>query len=276
MVVYIAAKLMWYLFKMIESPAPPAKAPESSGPRTTEEIIVLYGSQTGNSESAACEIAAQIPARLTPSKIAGRGGPSDLKVTARALSLDDFLELERAAWTRVVVIVCSSHGEGQAPLGCWHFREVCDAITELADFSTANSERLLFGVKFALLGLGDSNYVTYFQNPAAIEKALTTIGATRIGPLGKADASGTGKQEQARVVERWVEGIWGELAKAVAQDPVAGSAKKMNRAQKVTYQLCLELFPEWRPKTTNWMKVGAVALPLVAIVIALVLRVLRK
>lgn len=273
MVLYIIAKLVTYLFKRLDSSSP-AKAPPPSGPRTTEEILVLFGSQTGNSEAAAREIAARIPSRLTPAEIVGRGGPP-LAVTARALTLDDFLELERAAWTRVVVIVCSSYGVGQAPLGCRYFREVCDSISEHGDNSTVRSKRLLFGVKFALLGLGDSHYTTYFRNPTAIEDALTAIGATRVGPLGKADASGTGEQEQSRVVERWTEGIWDELAKAVAQDPAEGSAGKMERAQKVTYQLCLELFPEWRPNT-NWAKIGAVALPLVGAALALVAHFLRK
>lgn len=275
MVLYILSKLMVFLFKRLDSSASPANIPRPSGPRTTEEILVLYGSQTGNSEAAALDIAAQIPSRLTPAEIAGRGGPSGLVITARALTLDDFLELERAAWTRVVVIVCSSYGVGQAPLGCRHFREVCDAILDNAANDTVKSKRLLFGSKFALLGLGDSHYTTYFENPAAIENALTTIGATRVGPLGKADASGTGKQEQTKVVERWVEGIWGELAKAVAEEPAEGSAEKLERAKKVTYQLCLELFPEWRPKT-NWSKIGAMALPLLGVAIALVVYVLRK
>lgn len=275
MVLYTLAKLVVYMLNRADMSAPPARAPQSAGPRTTEEILVLYGSQTGNSEAAAREIAARIPARLTPAAIAGRGGPPDLAVTARALTLDDFLELERAAWTRVVVIVCSSYGVGQAPLGCRNFREVCDAILDNADNSTVRSKRLLFGVKFALLGLGDSHYTTYFENPTAIENALTIIGAARVGPLGKADASGTGKQEQAKVVERWVEGIWGELAQAVAEDPAAGSAEKMERAQKVTYQLCLELFPDWRPKT-DWTKIMAVAVPLVGVAIALAVHVLRQ
>ena len=80
---------------------------------------MLYGSQTGNSEQAAIDLAEKAPAKLSNDEVA---------VTARHMQLDDFLEIERAKWPRLVVIVTSSYGVGQAPLGCYKFRAMCDEI----------------------------------------------------------------------------------------------------------------------------------------------------
>ncbi|EED87489.1 hypothetical protein THAPSDRAFT_264925, partial [Thalassiosira pseudonana CCMP1335] len=156
--------------------------------------LVLYGTQTGNSEAAAEEITSSLSSQL--SKL-------PFKVTPKLLTLDDFLELRHGEWTRVVVIVCSSYGVGQAPLGARKFREWCDEV------------KFLSGVKFALCGLGDSHYTTYFRNPTVIEEALTTLGAVRVGKLGKADASGTDDMEQSKVIDRWIGDLWGVLETSI-------------------------------------------------------------
>jgi len=181
----------------------------SSSSSTPEEILVLYGSQTGNSQQAAEQIAASIPLKLLI---------NTAPCSARCMHLDDFLEVERAKWTRLAVIVCSSYGVGQAPLGARKFREVCDAILERRnkDDSNSNNNKFLEGVSFALLGLGDSHYTTFFQNPTAINAALTSAGATRVGELGKADASGTGHMEQSKVIDRWINAIYEDLSKVVS------------------------------------------------------------
>jgi len=138
--------------------------------------------------------------------------------------------------------------------------------------SLNEKEKILKGVKFALLGLGDSHYSTFFRNPTVIEEALTTVGAERIGELGKADASGTGEMEQAKVIERWMEGIWKDLAKAVAEDYKGkngqmGHALELERAREESWKLCLEIFPQWKP-TNYWAMVG-VSLPASAVVIGI-------
>ena len=113
---------------------------------------------------------------------------------------------------------------------------------------SGNSDKqFLEGVSFALLGLGDSHYSTYFQNPTTIHEALTAVGATRIGALGKADASGTGDMEQCNVIERWMDAIWDDLAKVIAVEHP--QREVLEKACEETWGLCLELFPEWRKST---------------------------
>ena len=219
------------------------------------EVLILYGTQTGNSESAAHEIAAAFPTKLAPLL-------KNTTATTTVMTLDDFLEMHHAPWKPVIIIVCSSYGVGQAPLGARRFREVCDALLEKYGESKS---KLLEGVQYFLLGLGDSHYTTFFRNPTVMNEALTACGAVRRGVLGKADASGTGENEQGKVIERWVEDMWGELAKVL--NGLKSDEEQLKTAQEETWKLCLELFEDWRP--VNSFAFGSVALPAFIVVLAL-------
>jgi sulfite reductase alpha subunit-like flavoprotein len=178
-----------------------------------EEILVCYGTQTGNSEHAAQEFCRQVATKLSPPAIQSMTGTQEtIAVQATLCQLDDFLELRQAQWTRLMVIFTSSYGIGQAPLGCRRFRELCEywLVSE-----NPKSASRLEGFRYALCGLGDSKYPTFFTNPTKIDQALQLMKAERVGPLGKADASGTGDQEDVQVIQDWTSGIWPYLAKVV-------------------------------------------------------------
>lgn len=176
------------------------------------------------------------------------------------MHLDDFLELEFGAWTRLIIIVCSSYGVGQAPLGARKFRDFCDEILKRRGHGHgvgggANDDNTkvkgiipsLHGVvNFALLGLGDSHYSTYFKNPTTIHDALLVMGAKRVGEIGKADASGTGHMEQSKVIERWIENIWSELDNVVTSSTPPVNPTDLDLVRKETWDFCLEIFPNWK------------------------------
>ena len=259
---------IYFHFTFMLTPQPPNMTASSNTTQSSdklEEILVLYGSQTGNSEGAAQEICSLIPTKLK-------------SCTSRVMHLDDFLELEKARWTRLVVIVCSSYGVGQAPIGARKFRELCDEILlrygeDDADNNTTNKKKIsLEGVHFALLGLGDSHYTTYFQNPTTIHNALTMAGATHVGKLGKADASGRDEMEQIKVIDRWIATIWDDLARVIATTTTNSDngvdKTNLDKARGDTWELCLELYPEWN-KSKNFSAMAALYLPLVGIVLAL-------
>ena len=215
-----------------------------------EEILVLYGSQTGNSEQAAIDLAEKAPAKLSNDEVA---------VTARHMQLDDFLEIERAKWPRLVVIVTSSYGVGQAPLG-YKFRAMCDEIGK------RKLSGMLDGVSYAMCGLGDSKYTTFFQNPSAINAGLLAAGAWRAGLLGKADASGEGEDEQGKVVQRWVDTHWSKLARVLAEDPP--EPEKLQDAQKKTLELCEEIFDDFAPPKKGFGGALSIVVPVVLAVVA--------
>lgn len=232
--------------------------------RRTEKVLVLYGSQTGNSEQAAKDLCEQCSSKLTPAtiqKLTESSKKEEIIVVPVHMQMDDFLELERAAWTRLIVIVVSSYGVGSAPLGGYRFRELCDAwADEGAD------EKILDGVYFAMCGLGDSKYTTFFQNPTKIDKTLRQVGAKRVGPLGKADASGTGSEKQHEVIERWMNGIWPHLAEVVVKEPLP--TERLDEMQRKTVLLCQKVNPDFlpEPKSNQQMPllVVSVAITLVA------------
>lgn len=195
-----------------------------------EEILILYGTQTGNSEAAA-----QTITRLLPQK-------TSIPLKPKLMQCDDLFYVKDCQWTRFVIIVTSSYGVGQAPLGCQRFREFCDFILSPA------TDKFLQPVTFFLLGLGDSQYRTFFKNPTRIDEALQFVGATRAGVLGKADASGVGKEEQEVVIERWIEGLWMSLEKAFAAKGKSSSVgEELGEARRRTKDICTVLFPDFPP-----------------------------
>eukprot|EP00591_Stephanopyxis_turris_P003485 CAMPEP_0195520066 /NCGR_PEP_ID=MMETSP0794_2-20130614/16048_1 /TAXON_ID=515487 /ORGANISM="Stephanopyxis turris, Strain CCMP 815" /LENGTH=248 /DNA_ID=CAMNT_0040649339 /DNA_START=13 /DNA_END=759 /DNA_ORIENTATION=+ len=233
------------------------KSPSTS-PRN-EEILVLYGSQTGNSEQAAIDFCDLVPTKLSTNKIT---------VTARHMQLDDFLEVERANWSRLVVIITSSYGVGQAPLGCYRFRELCDEIITRTNTKTEINS-LLDGVTFAMLGLGDSKFTTYFENPTKIHKAMCSAGAKHIGPLGKADAS---SGEQLEVIAKWIDGIWPLLGEVVGTNPPP--VAKTTMAQTRTVELCTSVFPDFAPSPSEKISLlikGAILVGIVSILMCIFL-----
>ena len=211
----------------------------------TEKVYVLYGSQTGNSEQAAKDLCSQVESKLGPSEIQKMTGTKDvITVVPTHMQLDDFLELERCKWTRLMVIITSSYGVGQAPLGCYRFRDLSDAWMD--EYNVQKHEKVLKGLYFAMCGLGDSKYPTFFQNPKTINDALNLVGAERVGPLGKADASGTGNDIQQKVIERWMDGIWPHLAKVVVKEPLP--PERLEEMQRSTVKLCQKINPDFMPE----------------------------
>jgi sulfite reductase alpha subunit-like flavoprotein len=222
-------------------PSVSASSVTTSSRRIVEKIHVLFGSQTGNSEEYARTFAKELPDQLSPRNIQQLTGTKDeINLEIQVMQLDDFLELEKANWTRVIIIFVSSYGVGQAPLGCYRFRDLCDA------WRNRNAVNVLPGLQFAICGLGDSSYRTYFENPTVLHAALQQVGAIRIGDIGQADAQGTGEKAQAPVVERWKQSLWKPLAEAlVQQPPLLLSDDKLKAMQDATCKLCAEINPEF-------------------------------
>jgi sulfite reductase alpha subunit-like flavoprotein len=215
----------------------------------TEEVYVLYGSQTGNSEQAAKDLCSQVESRLGPEIIKKLTGCKDsITVVPTHMQLDDFLEIDRAKWTRLIIIIVSSYGVGSAPLGAYRFRELCDAWLNLYGDKNDNP-KILAGCQFAMCGLGDSKFPTYFENPTKINESLMLVGAKRVGPLGKANASGTGKEVQADVIDRWMDGIWPELATVVAMKPLP--EEQLQEMQNRTVALMKQINPDFMPEKSS-------------------------
>tara|TARA_B100000029_G_scaffold207688_2_gene205448 strand:+ start:196 stop:2358 length:2163 start_codon:yes stop_codon:yes gene_type:complete len=123
----------------------------SSGDRS---LILLFGSQSGNSEGLAAKIAKDAKAYGLEGEVHDMDG-------------FDFNSLSSK---RRVLIVCSTWGEGEMP----------DNAEDLWQFSISDSASRLEGVHFGILALGDTSYEFFCQSGKDWDGQFEALGATRI------------------------------------------------------------------------------------------------
>ena len=136
----------------------PVSAPVAAG---DGKLTILYGSQTGNGEALAGELARQAAAK---------------GFTAAATSLADYkpANLKRES---LVTFVISTHGEGDPPDDAELFHE----------FLMSKKAPKLPGLKYSVLALGDSSYVNFCETGREFDARLSELGAERFEPLVECD-----------------------------------------------------------------------------------------
>lgn len=145
-------------------------------------VVILYGTETGNSELVADAIADVLAAEHDPSIY----DMSEFAVDD--LDPSDFL-----------IIVCSTYGEGELPTGAEPFAE---EITE----TTPD----LSGIRFAVFGLGDTIYgETFNRGGELMAELLTRQGATQVGQHFRHANSSSIKP--AKAAAEWAESLTGVI-----------------------------------------------------------------
>lgn len=125
-------------------------------------VHVLYGTESGNAEMVAEDIAAAFEGQ----------GFATITSEMTDVEVGDLLTMD------VAVFVTSTYGEGGLPESSAPFY---DALrTQQPDLS---------GVRFAAFGLGDSIYETFNNAIETIRAALLDLGAEQIGETAKHDAA---------------------------------------------------------------------------------------
>ncbi len=147
----------------------------------SKDIVILFGTESGNAEFAAEDMAAAIE--------------SDAEVTVVDMTDFDVSEFSADVF---YVLISSTHGEGEVPSGARPFIEALNS--NAPDLS---------GVEFAVFGLGDSTYEHYSRGSEIIEEKLRSLGATRIGLYGRHDASDGSLPNDAAV--EWVKDLFATL-----------------------------------------------------------------
>lgn len=158
-------------------------------------IVVLYGTESGNAELVADEVAEAL----------GSEGPIEVS------DLQDFdvLSFDRAS---VYLVICSTHGEGDLPESARPFAHELD---------TARPD--LSGVRYAMFGMGDSTYENYSRGSEHIDERLGHLGATRFGEYGRHDASARG--DASVIAAAWATRVLEEVS-AVAQIAASGAGTR--------------------------------------------------
>ncbi|EKP0307587.1 assimilatory sulfite reductase (NADPH) flavoprotein subunit [Aeromonas veronii] len=124
-------------------------------------LTILYGSQTGNAKGVASAIKAQAEARGLPVTLA---------------SMADYKPKQLKKETHLLVVV-STYGEGEPP----------ESAVDLFEQLKKGKIGKLDGLKFAVLGLGDSSYEFFCQTGKDFDNFLATAGAERIYELASLD-----------------------------------------------------------------------------------------
>jgi len=126
-------------------------------------IVILVGSMTGNAEFAAEDMQQIL---------------RDEYGRQVEFFLMDNLDATIFMPGKVYLICTSTYGEGEVPENAQRlYRELCDGRPDLS------------GIRYAVFGLGDSNYRETFNfGGKRFDDILGTLGASRLGERGMHDA----------------------------------------------------------------------------------------
>lgn len=151
---------------------------QHSGIAAGPPITIAFGTESGNGELAAEELARHLEHR------------GDVRVVDMASMTPSDLDPER-----LLIVVCSTYGDGELPTTVRGFYE--RLVTEAPD---------LTGVQYCVFGLGDRSYYnTYSRGSEILDETLTARGAARFGEYGRHDAGGS--DSAAELAVAWVDGV---------------------------------------------------------------------
>lgn len=170
-----------------------ASVAPSAPPRPKEKLLILYASETGNSESLAMK---------------ARKAANKLGFEARVLDMGEVTP-ETLAQAKNLIVYAATWGEGDPPQRAAAFYRalMSDAAPRLS------------GVRFAVLALGDTAYVNFCTTGARIDERLAALGGTRAADRVDLDL------DFAKKAQAWTDQALAKLAPAPAEAPpsAAGS-----------------------------------------------------
>jgi len=147
------------------------------------KLHILFGTETGNAEMVADDLA----------EAAGGEFVTEVQDMAQV----DIANLNPAA-DSLYLIVCSTYGDGELPASAQPFAQ-----------QLSEQRPNLQGLRFAVLGLGDSFYATYNQGSALLAAQLVELGAVQVGERGLHDASSG--ELPGEVAQDWLKALLAQL-----------------------------------------------------------------
>ncbi|MGU5845957.1 assimilatory sulfite reductase (NADPH) flavoprotein subunit [Aeromonas hydrophila] len=186
-------QLAWvsgYLYGLSQAGSQPAVT-GAAATAPSGNLTILYGSQTGNAKGVASAIKAQAEARGLPVTLT---------------SMADYKPKQLKKETHLLVVV-STYGEGEPP------ESAVDLFEQLKKGKVGKLE----GLKFAVLGLGDSSYEFFCQTGKDFDSLLTKAGADRVHELASLDVD---YQDAAKA---WGEQALNAIAATLSTGPAGSS-----------------------------------------------------
>jgi sulfite reductase (NADPH) flavoprotein alpha-component len=137
-------------------------APETAAPADAQaRLTVLYGSQTGNAK----RLAEELGRRATAAGLAVR------------VIRGDAYPVRELKQERLLYVVISTQGDAEPP----------DDSRALVEFLGSARAPKLEGLRYAVLGLGDSSYPQFCAIGRQIDERLAVLGGQRLLAAGEAD-----------------------------------------------------------------------------------------
>lgn len=164
---------------------PQTKAAALAASREQPQLTILYGSQTGNSETLA---------KQAYDKAVARGFTASLK------DMGDYKKTQLKNEQNLLVVV-STHGEGDPP----------DNAQELHEFLHGKKAPRLDNLRFSVLALGDTSYENFCQIGRDFDQRLESLGGQRAYSRVECDV------DYEDAADGWIEGAldaFGEHLKA--------------------------------------------------------------
>ncbi|MDH0346049.1 assimilatory sulfite reductase (NADPH) flavoprotein subunit [Aeromonas dhakensis] len=186
-------QLAWvsgYLYGLSQAGSQPAVT-GAAATAPSGNLTILYGSQTGNAKGVASAIKAQAEARGLPVTLT---------------SMADYKPKQLKKETHLLVVV-STYGEGEPP----------ESAVDLYEQLKKGKVGKLEGLKFAVLGLGDSSYEFFCQTGKDFDSLLTKAGADRVHELASLDVD---YQDAAKA---WGEQALNAIAATLSAGPTGSS-----------------------------------------------------
>ncbi|KAK7715784.1 hypothetical protein SLS57_006789 [Botryosphaeria dothidea] len=167
---------------------------------TGKNCVVFYGSQTGTAEDYASRLSKEGASRF------------GLKTMVADLEDYDFENLDTFPDDKVAIFVLATYGEGEPTDNAVEFYEFVTSEDSSYSEGATPADQPLKNLKYVAFGLGNNTYEHYNSMVRNVDKALTKLGATRIGAAGEGD-DGAGTMEEDFLA--WKEPMWAALTEAM-------------------------------------------------------------
>jgi NADPH-ferrihemoprotein reductase len=166
--------------------------------KSGKNCIVFYGSQTGTAEDYASRLAKEGHSRF------------GLNTMVADLEDYDFENLDTFPDDKIAFFILATYGEGEPTDNAVEFYEFITG--DEPQFSEAAEDTPLSKLKYVTFGLGNNTYEHYNSMVRNVDKALTKLGASRIGEAGEGD-DGAGTMEEDYLA--WKEPMWEALTQSM-------------------------------------------------------------
>ncbi|MCH2175843.1 MAG: assimilatory sulfite reductase (NADPH) flavoprotein subunit [Lentisphaeria bacterium] len=127
---------------------------KASAPAGSQELTILFGTQTGNSETVA-------------EMLLAKANEAGIKATMKDIA--DIKPKQLKNFDHLAFIV-STHGEGDPP----------DSVIEAHEYISGKKAAKMEGVKYSVLALGDVSYDNYCQTGKDFDEAFARLGAASV------------------------------------------------------------------------------------------------